>query len=54
MKITEYELGLGIHGEKGKERLEFKSTNDAIENIFDKCFSKNINQEVIFQLQKIP
>jgi dihydroxyacetone kinase len=44
MKNTEYELGLGIHGEKGKERFELKSTNEIIENIFDNCFSKNIEK----------
>ena len=42
MKISEYELGLGIHGEKGKERFEFKSTDEIIQNIFDNCFAKNI------------
>ena len=42
MKISEYEIGLGIHGEKGKERIEFKSTDEVIKNIFDICFSKNI------------
>ena len=44
MKVTEYELGLGIHGEKGKERIELKSTNDIIENIFVNCFGKNIDK----------
>ena len=44
MKNTEYELGLGIHGEKGKERFELKSTNEIIENIFDNCFAKNIEK----------
>ena len=53
MKITEYELGLGIHGEKGKERLEFKSTNDIIKTIFDKCFSKNISQQVYKKMNDI-
>ena len=42
MKISEYEIGLGIHGEKGKERLEFKSTDEIIKNIFENCFSENI------------
>ena len=53
MKITEYELGLGIHGEKGKERLEFKSTNDVIKTIFDKCFSKNISQQTYEKMNDI-
>lgn len=53
MKISEYELGLGIHGEKGKERLEFKSTNEIIKNIFEKCFSKNILQQTYEKMNDI-
>ena len=53
MKISEYELGLGIHGEKGKERLEFKSTNEIIKNIFEKFFSKNILQQTYEKMNDI-
>ena len=47
MKTSEYEIGLGIHGEQGKERHEFKSTEEIIKNIFDFCFSKNILQKLM-------
>ena len=53
MKISEYEIGLGIHGEKGKERFEFKSTDEVVKNIFDVCFSKNILQETYEKMNDI-
>ena len=53
MNITEYELGLGIHGEKGKKRIEFKSTYDIIKNIFENCFSKNILHKTYEKMKDI-
>ena len=53
MKISEYELGLGIHGEKGKERFEFKSTDEIIKNIFENCFSKNILKKIYDEMNDI-
>ena len=53
MKISEYELGLGIHGEKGKERFEFKSTDEIINNIFENCFSKNILKKTYEEMKDI-
>ena len=49
MKISEYEIGLGIHREKGKERLEFRSTDEIIKNIFENCFSKNISKKKLMK-----
>ena len=53
MKISEYELGLGIHGEKGKERFEFKSTDEIIQNIFDNCFAKNILEKTYKEMNDV-
>ena len=53
MKTSEYEIGLGIHGEQGKERHEFKSTEEIIKNIFDFCFSKNILQKTYEEMTDI-
>ena len=35
---NEYELGLGIHGEKGKERHTYTTVNDVIQTMFTECF----------------
>jgi len=45
MNFDEFELGLGIHGEKGKERLKYNSVNDVIKIIFEKCFNIHIKKE---------
>ena len=52
-KKTEYEIGLVIHGEKGKERIEFKSTDEIIKNMFENCFAKNIMQKTYEEMTDI-
>lgn len=52
-KKTEYEIGLVIHGEKGKERIEFKCTDEIIKNIFENCFAKNIMQKTYEEMTDI-
>jgi dihydroxyacetone kinase len=53
MNFDEFELGLGIHGEKGKERLKYNSVNDVIKIIFDKCFNTNINKESFDKMKDV-
>ena len=53
MKLSEYEIGLGIHGEKGKERHEFKTIDEIIKNIFENYFSKNILKETYEKMEDI-
>jgi triose/dihydroxyacetone kinase / FAD-AMP lyase (cyclizing) len=43
------EVGLGIHGEKGKERMEMHNLNEIINHIFKNYFEKNSSLEKIFK-----
>lgn len=49
----EFELGLGIHGEKGKERYKYEKVDEIIKIIFDKCFLTNIKKEVLDNMKDI-
>ena len=53
MKNDEFELGLGIHGEKGKERLKYNNVNDVIKIIFEKCFNSNIKKESFDKMKDV-
>ena len=53
MKNDEFELGLGIHGEKGKERLKYNNVNDVIKIIFEKCFNSNIKKEIFDKMKDV-
>lgn len=53
MKNDEFELGLGIHGEKGKERLKYNNVNDVIKIIFEKCFNSNIKKESFNKMKDV-
>ena len=52
MNENEFELGLGIHGEKGKERIKYKSVDDVIEKIFN-CFENNIKKEIYNEMKDV-
>ena len=52
MNDNEFELGLGIHGEKGKERIKYNSVDDVIEKIFN-CFENNINKEIYNEMKDV-
>ena len=50
---NEYELGLGIHGEKGKERHTYTTVNDVIQTMFTECFEKNICKDVYANMKNV-
>jgi dihydroxyacetone kinase len=50
---NEYELGLGIHGEKGKERHTYTTVNDVIQAMFTECFEKNICKDVYANMKNV-
>jgi dihydroxyacetone kinase len=52
MNENEFELGLGIHGEKGKERIKYNSVDDVIEKIFN-CFENNIKKEIYNEMKDV-
>ena len=52
MNDNEFELGLGIHGEKGKERIKYNSVDDVIEKIFN-CFENNIKKEIYNEMKDV-
>lgn len=45
IKYSECEIGLGIHGEKGKERIPYSTTNKLIEYCFVHVFEENLKKE---------
>lgn len=46
------EVGLGIHGEKGKERMEMSNLNEIIKHIFTNYFETNSSLEKILKRLK--
>ena len=48
-----YELGLGIHGEKGLERIKFESVDDVIQKMFEKSFNAHIEKEIYSKMKDV-
>jgi dihydroxyacetone kinase len=44
---SECEIGLGIHGEKGKERIKFNNTNELLKYCYENVFEKNLPKEIL-------
>lgn len=48
-----FELGLGIHGEKGMERIKYESVDQVIKVIFDKSFNAHIEKNTLNNMKNI-
>ena len=48
-----FELGLGIHGEKGLERIKYESVEDVIQKMFEKSFNAHIEKEIYSKMKDV-
>jgi dihydroxyacetone kinase len=46
---SECKIGLGIHGEKGKERIKFNNTNELLNYCFENVFEKNLPKGILIK-----